>query len=482
MNKTVNSNSKEILPVAKSTDRCELECEGRILCVSATTKIQNTEALNKELRISLTTDWRAVTLTDGEYGLVTAKTESVVSIVNEKVTPSVKFVVFANVTGCSLVSKNKAEAELEVCGWLFKENEIFFTDDADEGILYRTERFEIENVSCPEEHRHTLTNSNEARLPLKKVLDYSSCVTVNNVYPSQGLFQVDGDLSERIVALSDSGIFVTQCFTSPFSVEIACDCVNSDSTVDLYAQVLKTELTITDTDTRMFITETDIKFCYAVSDKKEIDGIVDCYSKTNELIVEENVNVVNTCSCFRSVRDKATASIKTESVIEEVLCASTPCVSDVTVIGEDALRVEGLINATVLYADETGVKTEKCEIPFSTTVAPDFDCTENFFPEIKVTALTARIRSATEVELTADLYVTVRGTNRHELRLISSVEKGAEKTDSDYAISLYIVKPGETVWDVAKALNTDEDTVFKLNPELSVPLKGGEKVLIYNEL
>ena len=485
MNKTVNSNSKELLPIVKNTVVCDLDVEGRIVCVNAVSEVKSTEALNKELRISLVTSFRVVTCgEDGEYELTVRRAESVASVTDENLSPAVKSVVCVNVADCSYVEKEggRATAELEITGWYLKTNELNFLTEPKESVFCRTGKYDIENVASVEEYSVTLTNSNEARLPIKKILDCSTVVVVNNVYPAAGTFQLDGDVITRIIAVSDSGIFVTQTFTSPFTTEINSESVTADSVIDVYPKVTRTDLTVTETDERVFITDVDVKFLYAVSEKCEIDGIIDCYSTANELTVEEAINVVNTCSCFRSVRDKCSATVKSENVIEEVLCVNAPYISDVSASVDGGLKVEGLITSVVLFTDESGLKTEKCVVPFSTAVTSDYDCRDTFLPDVKITSLSARIRSATEIEVVAEICVSVRGVNKHEIKLVSSIETGAEKPAAEYAISLYIVKPGETIWDVSKALNTDEDTVFRLNPELSLPLKGGEKIIIYNEL
>ena len=78
--------------------------------------------------------------------------------------------------------------------------------------------------------------------------------------------------------------------------------------------------------------------------------------------------------------------------------------------------------------------------------------------------------------------VTVRGVQSKEISIIYDVELGAEKEENDFAVSLYIAKEGETLWEVAKALNTDEITLAEQNADVGLPLKGGEKILLYKYL
>ena len=77
----------------------------------------------------------------------------------------------------------------------------------------------------------------------------------------------------------------------------------------------------------------------------------------------------------------------------------------------------------------------------------------------------------------------LKGIERQSTQVIADHRAlGAEKEEDDYAICLYVVKAGETLWDVAKALNTDEATLQALNRDVSLPLCGGEKILLYRAL
>ena len=150
MNKTVNSNSKELLPIVKNTVVCDLDVEGRIVCVNAVSEVKSTEALNKELRISLVTSFRVVTCgEDGEYELTVRRAESVASVTDENLSPAVKSVVCVNVADCSYVEKEggRATAELEITGWYLKTNELNFLTEPKESVFCRTGKYDIENVA-----------------------------------------------------------------------------------------------------------------------------------------------------------------------------------------------------------------------------------------------------------------------------------------------------------------------------------------------
>ena len=73
------------------------------------------------------------------------------------------------------------------------------------------------------------------------------------------------------------------------------------------------------------------------------------------------------------------------------------------------------------------------------------------------------------------------GNNVNKKTIVEDMEEGAAKEDDNIAISLYIAKEGESLWDVAKMLSTDEKTLMQLNPDIKLPLRSGDKILLYRE-
>ncbi|MBO5776136.1 MAG: hypothetical protein J6R35_02045, partial [Clostridia bacterium] len=58
----------------------------------------------------------------------------------------------------------------------------------------------------------------------------------------------------------------------------------------------------------------------------------------------------------------------------------------------------------------------------------------------------------------------------------------APREENDAVISVYLVGEGECLCDCAKALCSTEAELMALNPELTLPVKAGDKVLIYRPL
>ncbi len=487
-NYVVNGNSKEIIKDALLRETCVIPVENgqRVLGVSARSKITGCETLDNELRVSVKTTFRAVKCDEeNNYFSDTVDCESVHTISREGITPSSKVCVDANVTECEKVYDNpyKVSATVEITGWFIKVEEITFLNPSNEELFCKTEKSAIENVVPLCDNTLNLTFTDEARMPIAKILDYSGNVTIDGVYPSSGTYRVEGDLILRIVAVTDNGQFITQSFSHPFSSESAEENITSDMRLDAEGKLKSLTFTVTESDKRIVVCDAVVKICGVALEEKEVEKTVDAYSVKNEIEIKSEKKTVNSHFCMRSVREKATATLSANGGVSEILAVMTPCVSTNGSISDNGINAEGVISVAVIYLDENGqARSLVGEIPFLSNLGGDYPCETVFAPEVAVTALGARPRGSSDVEITAELLVTVRGAKSKEITVISDVAIGNAKEEDDFAVSLYIVKAGETLWEVAKELNCDEKTLIEQNPDLPSPLTAGEKILLYKYL
>jgi hypothetical protein len=58
---------------------------------------------------------------------------------------------------------------------------------------------------------------------------------------------------------------------------------------------------------------------------------------------------------------------------------------------------------------------------------------------------------------------------------------GDEKPKEDCSLYIYIAKPNQTLWDIAKDMGVSVGLIREQNPELmtDVVFNGGEKIIIY---
>ena len=72
-------------------------------------------------------------------------------------------------------------------------------------------------------------------------------------------------------------------------------------------------------------------------------------------------------------------------------------------------------------------------------------------------------------------------TECNRLRIESSAEEGEPVPEKDCAISVYVQRAGDGLWELAKRLNKSPEEVVESNPDLEFPIREGQRVVIYRK-
>ena len=91
----------------------------------------------------------------------------------------------------------------------------------------------------------------------------------------------------------------------------------------------------------------------------------------------------------------------------------------------------------------------------------------------------AKIVSGSELDICFDLSFTVYPIDKSEICLIKEIEFTGEKKEEKCAISVYIARENESLWELSKRLNVCPDNLVNSNKELQFPLSGEERIIVY---
>ncbi|MBQ9730283.1 MAG: hypothetical protein IJV80_05680 [Clostridia bacterium] len=59
------------------------------------------------------------------------------------------------------------------------------------------------------------------------------------------------------------------------------------------------------------------------------------------------------------------------------------------------------------------------------------------------------------------------------------MEEGESVAENECAVSVFIPREGDGLWELASRLKSPPEEVAKNNPHLSFPVKKGERIVIY---
>ena len=74
------------------------------------------------------------------------------------------------------------------------------------------------------------------------------------------------------------------------------------------------------------------------------------------------------------------------------------------------------------------------------------------------------------------LYYVLRKT---AVNIISDIALASSKPIDDCSLCIYIVKPNQTLWDIAKELGVSQELILEQNSDVEFPLRAGEKLVVY---
>lgn len=323
---------------------------------------------------------------------------------------------------------------------------------------------------------------------VEEVLMVTPCVSVNNVEPTDNYLVVNGKLNLDICYKSGSGKqdIRTGYHSIDFSWEVALDGLNSESVVQSNISVITNEIkvsTVLDGDTGTLSFYAPVVYLGYVFNEKTIEVVDDIYLENNYMSITcENFE---TTTSFPSVKFKdnisGTASILESSpFIDEILgVATNNLVLASSRVDGDRLNIEGVVNSTVIYytKETDDITSVVVEMPFS--VEERVDGNMSSVVTICLENISARSKRGKEIEVSAELNVYANMYDENTLTAITGVTVGEEKKKDDCSLFIYIVKPGQTLWDIAKDIGVSQDMLLEQNPDVELPLSGGEKLVVY---
>jgi len=271
-----------------------------------------------------------------------------------------------------------------------------------------------------------------------------------------------------------------------FTWEVAFDGLQEENSIESPVAIISNEIKVTSVmgedgiEVSVSLPIEYSGYIFSLSSLKIVDDI---YLESNYLSITSECMPSICCISAVSFADNVSGSaeiLDTAPFIDDILSTS---VNNIVLarnyIDEGRLVVEGVVSATVVYyTKETGSATSlTIDMPFS--VEQKISATESSVVTLCISSISAKSRRGKEVEVSGDLHVYADIYNEKESVIISSVSLGEEKAQDECSLYIYIVKPEQTVWDIAKEMNVSSDMILEQNPNIKLPLEEGQKLVIY---
>jgi hypothetical protein len=281
-------------------------------------------------------------------------------------------------------------------------------------------------------------------------------------------------------------------FSGSVDVANAADGMMGDVTlriIDSYIQPRPNE----DGEDRILEAEVSVGASVKVSDLNDVTVLDDAYC------INKTLRYTKETVCFPKLifRNKNQSTVK-EIVnlpegcpdILQVFRVSGTATHDETRVQDDRITVEGVIHTDIIYfagSDDTPLFNHKAVIPYKQVIEAKGACADmDVSVETSIDHTGYGMLSEREVELRFLLNFTAKVVDNNKADIITDIEfteTDRAELDKMAAIAVYIVQPGDSLWDIAKRYNAGFEELSELN-EISDPdaIYPGQKLVVVKKV
>ena len=316
---------------------------------------------------------------------------------------------------------------------------------------------------------------------LGDILLHTSSALVTSARAEAGGLILEGEVNLCLLALKE-GEPVSLERLIPFRVELPAEAANAGDAAEGRVSVKDVFLTAdSDEEAKKCSLHLELSLLAegCVYSEETVDAVTDCYSLTNAVKLTysegETVSAGESVSFTERISGRAALSSPID-YSDTLLAVTLQRAEGSVVVSSEGRKVEGVASATLLIRSADGTRRGVAmSVPFSVPVSLEGECALSMF----VCGMSARQKQEGEIDAQATVKFTLTPIRSFPLRAVCAAEAGEAFKESDAAVSVYIPRAGDGLWELSKRLKKPPEEVLLSNPDLEFPIAEGERVVIY---
>lgn len=246
-----------------------------------------------------------------------------------------------------------------------------------------------------------------------------------------------------------------------------------------------------DGEMRILGMEASLEVRYTVYEEEQVKILEDVYSINKDLAVEKEEMMLESLVMQNQSRCKLTEQMTLPELKEGALqiCHTSGFMQmEAVQIVPGGLQVEGLLNLSFLYIkadDEKPFDVWRGMVPFTHLIeAPYTEPEMRYDISGTLEQLSISLMGSGETEIRAALSFRVFLRRPEKIRNICGMQMeplDPKEIENAPGMVGYIVKEGDTLWDIAKRYRTSEESIRKANGTEEGGPKPGDRILIFKE-
>ncbi len=467
------------LQIEKTDDDGEI----KLLSASAHAVTAPSEVFAGEARYAGKVKFDIIVLRGGKVECLSTIVEFTDKILSPDITGGMTVMLASDVVNCEAAKENgsiKAVAVVDTALYGIVNATVEPLSGAEDGVFTENKTAEFCSiVASATENAYVSDSANCGKA--EEILCFDSCAVLTGAECADDEIKISGTVYTTVSTRGEDGKIGSERIVTPFVKSVPVSGVTMEDVAVCRATVTDSSAMLVTDDESKIETATTVQICINVFARKSSDIAVDAFSPTHA--IETECTDIPTFSVEPSVTvmDTIDGQIKLEPdmpAADGIVCISnTFCTLSDARIEDKRVNVEGLVGGDIVYynTEKNSVDTVAFRLPFSMPISIE-TCADSVDLSAVVTDVNVKIRRESVFDVKAEIAFTAILSTCGKVSALKSVKLGDEIARPDATVIVHIAKPGETLWQAAKALGCAPECVSAQN-QAPAPYAGGERLV-----
>ena len=313
--------------------------------------------------------------------------------------------------------------------------------------------------------KDTMTIDNNDNLA--EIMKVNLNLTNKEIKTSYNKILAKSDMQVNIVYLTDDNRVNELKWQIPVMGFIDMQDISDDNVCNVNYEIKNVLLKPNSTEEHSIYIEVELEISCNVYEKKELNIIQDLYSPSENLqINQKNITVMQDKKCI-SNKCEVKEKMRVPELQNSKIC-NTEVVPKIIKqnIYNDKIMYDGEMQVQFMFVSGSTNRIDlKIEnIPFTASLeCPGVSANSNVNTRIEVNTQEFTIMPDGSVEANVELNVNADVSKMMEVKVIDNVDVSEDNGENIYSIVVYFVKPGDTLWNIAKRFRSTITAIASVN-------------------
>ena len=302
---------------------------------------------------------------------------------------------------------------------------------------------------------------------LSEVMKTNFRIINSDVKISYNKVLVKSDLEAKVLYLTDDNRINSVETIIPIMGFIDIQDVTEDNICDVEYEICNVIVDPKNAEDHAIYVEVEIEIYCAAYKNNELNIVQDLYSPNVELnFTQKQIQAMQSKENLQDVCSIRSKQVMTELNGEKIYDVDIlPIITNQTIL-QDKILYEGEVKLNFVYStnNSTGIETKEISLPFNFNMqCQNITQVTSVNTRMEIGLQNFVITSDNSVDIKIDLIFKVSMSNNANINIIDNIEINENNIINKYSMVVYFVKPGDSLWKIAKKFGSTVNAIAETN-------------------